>query len=67
MKYPQCERLNQVRNQVAAILNFLDFIEEEGHDIDFGYIDRKDLVMNFFEIDAEELERERQHILENFE
>jgi hypothetical protein len=53
MKYPQCERLNQVRNQVAAILNFLDFIEEEGHDIDFGYIDRKDLVMNFFEIDAE--------------
>lgn len=65
MNYPQCEKLNEVLDQAMAIRNFLKFIQEQGHDVDLGYTDQEDLILDFFEIDAGELERERQHMLEN--
>ena len=66
-KYPMCTKVSAVRNDKAIIQSFLEWLEEENlviHDCDGAYpLSDEQLLMEYFGIDAAQLEKERRKIL----
>jgi len=76
MNYPNCEKLAANQEKIQAIRNFINFMEdlefrfasfygEEGNQMDTDYRTLKQRIYEFLEIEPDELEKERQHILDN--
>lgn len=62
---PMCEKLSQYSTEIRAIREFMDWLEVE-KDLGLETFTRtEDLIMEFYEIDQNELEKERRQLLNN--
>ena len=74
-EYPQCVRLNEVRDRSIAIQDFISFLEvkeihlakwhKNGEYLMPAQISLQDLLYEYFGIDSKALEVERRKILDN--
>jgi len=75
MDYPQCQKVAAVSNDQSAIANFILWLEEQGIFLAKWGDQYEQMVRvtespitlfaRYHDIDMNELERERQHILDN--
>lgn len=77
MKYIHCEKMREVATKSAVLSEFVewlgeqkislikDFTEEEGGGSAYFNGSYEQLFADFFRIDLKEVEKERQHMLEN--
>lgn len=74
MDYPECEKIHAKREESTTIGNFLDWAEEKGYVfcvLDHKYDDYypitkriEELLADYFGIDLEKAEKERQQMIE---
>ncbi len=76
MKYPECEKMQGVKDKSQAIGEFLEWLNYEKHiilatagdeensgDLSMIHYSSEELLAEFFEIDLKKVEKEKQQIL----
>lgn len=67
-KYLELEKVKEAQEKLHAITDFIDFVDAKGWfitNVHEDWFNVEEVLAAFFEIDLEQVERERQAMLEN--